>query len=109
MKNTENFVIIICNTPNIDKAKEISHNLVKQKLAACVNIIDKVTSIYEWEGKIVEDTETTLVIKTLRENSESVESEILSLHPYDVPEIIRIDVTSSNENYYNWLKSVVSN
>ncbi|MER3328076.1 MAG: divalent cation tolerance protein CutA, partial [Candidatus Kapaibacterium sp.] len=57
MKNTNNFIILICNSPNIDNAKQIAHKLVKEKLAACVNLFPGVTSIYEWEGAIEEEEE----------------------------------------------------
>ena len=109
MKNTENFIILICNTPNIDNAKQIAHKLVKEKLAACVNLFSGVTSIYEWEGAIEEETEITMIIKTLSELRERTEEMILELHPYDTPEIIQVDVPASNSKYYDWLVGVLDN
>ena len=109
MIKTENFIILICNTPNIDNAKQIAHKLVKEKLVACVNIFSGVTSIYEWEGAIEEESEITMVIKTLSEYREKAEETILELHPYDTPEIIQIDVPTSNSKYYDWLVGVLDN
>ena len=109
MIKTENFIILICNTPNIDNAKQIAHKLVKEKLAACVNLFSGMTSIYEWEGAIEEETEITMIIKTLREYRERTEEMILELHPYDTPEIIHIDVPASNSKYYDWLVGALKN
>lgn len=109
MKNTKNFIILICNTPNIENAKQIAHKLVKEKLAVCVNLFSGVTSIYEWEGAIEEGSEVTMVIKTLIEYREKVEETILELHPFDTPEIIQIDVPTSNSKYYDWLVGVLDN
>ncbi|PKL78872.1 MAG: divalent-cation tolerance protein CutA [Ignavibacteriae bacterium HGW-Ignavibacteriae-4] len=109
MIKTENFIILICNTPNIDNAKQIAHKLVKEKLAACVNLFSGVTSIYEWEGAIEEETEITMIIKTLREYREQTEEMILEIHPFDTPEIIQIDVPASNGKYYDWLVGALKN
>lgn len=109
MKNTNNFIILICNAPNINNAKQIAHKLVKEKLAACVNLLPGVTSIYEWEGAIEEEAEVTMIIKTLSNNREQIEDAIIALHPYDTPEIIQIDVSASNSKYYDWLVGVLEN
>lgn len=107
MKNIENFIIILCNTPNIENAKQIANNLIKEKLVACVNIIPKVISIYHWENNIAEDEEATMLIKSHKSMIDDIEKNILELHPYQVPEIIALDISSSNENYYNWLMEVL--
>ncbi len=107
MKNTNNFIILICNTPNIDNAKQIAHKLVKEKLAACVNLFPGVTSIYEWEGAIEEESEVTMIIKTLVDYREQIENSIIALHPYDTPEIIQVNVPASNSKYYDWLVGVL--
>lgn len=109
MKNTENFVILICNAPNIENAKLIAHKLVKEKLAACVNLFNGITSIYEWEGNIEEETEVTILIKTKLDLVDYTEDRILELHPYDTPEIIQLNVAASNSKYYDWLSGVLKN
>lgn len=108
MKKIENFIILICNAPNIENAKQIAHKLVKEKLAACVNLIDGITSIYEWEGVIEEEQEVTLLIKSHSDYADSIEKVILDLHSYDTPEIIQLKVESSNEKYYDWLLGVLN-
>lgn len=109
MKNTEDFVILICNSPNIENAKLIAHILVKEKLAACVNLFNGITSIYEWEGNIEEETEVTLLIKTKLDIVATIENKILELHPYDTPELIQLKVSGSNSKYYDWLSEVLQN
>ena len=109
MKNTEKFVILICNSPNIENAKLISHTLVKEKLAACVNLFSGITSVYEWEGSIEEESEVTLLIKTKVDYVNDIENRIIDLHPYDTPEIIQINVPASNSKYYDWLNGVLKN
>jgi periplasmic divalent cation tolerance protein len=103
MKKVENFVILLCNTPNIENAKQIANTLVKEKLIVCANIFSGVISIYEWEGEILEEGEVTILIKSHRALLDEIESRILELHPYETPEIIQIDIENSNEDYYNWL------
>jgi periplasmic divalent cation tolerance protein len=108
MIESKNFSIVICNTSNIENSKSIANELVKLKLAACVNIIPKVHSIYEWEGKIVEEDESTMIIKTTELLLNKVEDVILENHSYDTPEIIKLSVDKSNKEYYNWLTEVLS-
>lgn len=103
MKKTENFTILLCNIPNIENAKLIAYNLIKEKLAACVNIIPNVISVYEWKDRIEEENEVTILIKSQSSLLDEVELNILKSHPYEIPEIIQLDVSSSNEDYYNWL------
>jgi len=109
MKKIENFNILICNTPNIENAKLIAHNLVKEKLAACVNLFNGMTSIYEWEGNIEEETEVTMLIKSKSEFLNLIEERIIELHPYDTPEIIELKVVSSNTKYFEWMNGVLKN
>lgn len=103
MKKSENFIILLCNTPNIDNAKQIANILVKEKLAACVNIISNVTSVYSWKGSIIEDLEVTLLIKSHKSLLNDLEKKILELHSYDTPELIQIGIENMNEKYQNWL------
>ncbi len=107
MIESKKFSIVICNTSNIENSKSIASDLVKLKLAACVNIIPKVHSIYEWEGKIVEEDESTMIIKTTENLLDKVEELILQNHSYDTPEIIQLTVDKSNKDYYNWLNEVL--
>ena len=95
-------VIIVSTFPNKTITKKIANALVKKKLAACVNIT-KIDSVYSWKGKIQNDSEYLAIFKTTKKNEKTLKNEIKKLHPYDVPEIAEIDVTSINKSYLNWL------
>lgn len=99
--------IVFCTCPT-DKAEEIADKLLESKLVACVNIIEKVKSKYWWEGKIQTDSEALLIIKTGNEKNEKIKSFIKDIHPYDVPEIVFIDVKDVNKPYLDWVLSYIS-
>ena len=86
-------IYVVCE--NIDQAKNIAKNLLQKKLCACVNIIDKMQSMYFWppdSDDIQEADETILLIKTLKENFDDINEEILQMHSYDVPCVFSIDI-----------------
>ena len=95
-------VIIVSTFPNKIITKRIANQLVKQKLAACVNIT-KIDSVYSWKGKIQNDSEYLAIFKTTKKNQKTLKNEIKKLHPYDVPEIAEINVESVNQPYMKWL------
>lgn len=97
------YIVIFCTTNNKENAELIGHSLVQEKLAACTNIIPKMTSIYSWNNQIVKDEELLLVIKTKKELFDDVKNKILSLHSYDVPEIISIDIKEGSKPYLDWI------
>jgi periplasmic divalent cation tolerance protein len=90
-----------------DKAKQLARKVIENKLAACVNLIDGVQSIYEWQGQVVEDTECKLVIKTKLEKIEALKQLIVAHHSYDVPEIQVIAVVDGHAAYFNWMDEVL--
>lgn len=97
------YIVIFCTTNNKENAELIGHSLVQEKLAACTNIIPKMISIYSWNNQIVKDEELLLVIKTKKELFDDVKNKILSLHSYDVPEIISIDIKEGSKPYLDWI------
>lgn len=99
--------IILSTTPNIGEAKTIADVLVTKKLAACVNIIPQVISVYEWENAVQNDTETLMVIKTSDEMADRVKEEILKLHSYTLPEIVYLDSTGGHSEYEKWVLNQV--
>lgn len=93
--------------PNEEVAKKIAHGLVNKKLAACVNIIPQITSIYEWEGKINEDSEVLMMIKTKTCKVNELTDFVKTNHPYTVCEVISLPIQSGNEAYLKWINDAV--
>ena len=97
-----NPVLIISTYPNKKLILKIAHDLVKNKIVACVNI-SKIDSVYSWNDKIQNSAEYIAIFKTITKNKLKLKKEITETHPYDVPEIVEIDVNSINKSYLNWL------
>ena len=95
-------VIIVSTYPNKKSISKIANVLVKNKTIACVNI-SKIDSIYSWNGKIQNSPEYLAIFKTITKNKTKLKKVIAETHPYDVPEIAEIDVSSINKLYLNWL------
>lgn len=99
-----NPVIIVSTYPNKKSLNKISNQVVKDKLAACVNI-SKISSVYSWQGKIENAPEYLAFFKTTQKNKRKLKEKIKKTHPYDVPEIAEISVNSINQSYLKWLIS----
>ncbi|XP_058444537.1 protein CutA homolog [Malaya genurostris] len=100
--------IVYVTTPNENSAKTLARLLVERKLAACVNIIAGLTSIYEWEGKINEDHEQLLMIKTRSARVDELSKFVRENHPYSVAEVISVPIENGNPPYLDWLSKTVS-
>ena len=87
-----------------DEAARIAESIVDERLAACVNIIGGVQSVYRWEGRVTRDTEVLLIIKTTRERYEALERRVKELHSYTTPEIIAYEIERGSEDYLRWLR-----
>ena len=94
---------------SLENAEKIAEKIIQKKLAACVNIIPKITSVYEWKGKIQKDKEVVMIAKTTKKQFESLQKEILALHPYEVPAILNISITGGHQPYLNWLTTQCGN
>lgn len=97
-------LVVLTNCPNEAVAERIALALVEQGLAACVNRMPPVHSTYRWQGKIERADEVPLLIKTTRERYGEVEQAIRHLHPYNVPEIIALTITSGSAAYLRWIE-----
>ncbi|KAL0121331.1 hypothetical protein PUN28_006692 [Cardiocondyla obscurior] len=93
--------------PDNAVAKKLARGLVENKLAACVNIIPQLTSIYEWEGKIQEEPELLLMIKTRTETVDALTKYVKENHPYTVCEVISLPIQNGNSDYLKWISEVV--
>lgn len=96
--------IIYCTCPDIESANKISRLLISQHMAACVNQVPGITSIYEWEGKIEENNEVLLLIKSTEERFDLIERLVTEEHPYELPELIAVPVTKGLADYLDWIK-----
>lgn len=99
--------VILCTCPNKSSARDIACKAVEQKLAACVNILAGMVSVYRWEGKVQQDSECQLVLKTRKDVQERLKELVFSMHSYDVPEWIVLDVESASVDYQDWVRSSV--
>ncbi|GLX78969.1 divalent-cation tolerance protein CutA [Thalassotalea insulae] len=95
--------VILSTCPSQEVAEQIADTLVKENLAACINILPQITSIYQWQGKIERDQEVQLLIKTKVELFPVINDRITQLHPYDVPEVIALDITQGSHAYLQWI------
>ncbi len=95
--------VIFVTCSGAEEAQRIGRHLVESRLAACVNVIPQVQSIYRWEGAIQDDTESLLICKTRQDRVEAFMSEVRSIHSYDVPELVCLDAAAVEEHYASWL------
>lgn len=100
--------IILCTCPDQESAEIIARLLVERNLAACVNIIPGITSIYRWQEQIESAQEHVLLIKSNKNSYQVVESTILQNHPYELPEIIAIPIEQGLPDYLHWIDSCLS-
>jgi periplasmic divalent cation tolerance protein len=100
-------ILVLTTTDSLDLAARIASALVEQKEAACVNIVPGIRSIYRWEGKICDDAELLLLIKSSADRFEAVRSRIRQFHTYEVPEVISLPIVGGDQSYLRWLNEQV--
>ena len=101
--------VVFVTTPNREEASRIAEILVSERLAACVNIVTTIESIYQWEGKVVKENEVLMIIKTTDESYSRLESRIKQLHSYTIPEVIALRIEAGSDAYLEWLRQSSSN
>jgi len=95
-------IVVLCTMPDQATAEKLAKGLIEERLAACVNTIPGVRSFYRWQGKIENDTEVQLLIKTRRGRFDELAAWIKANHPYEVPEIVAIPAERVSDEYLAW-------
>lgn len=102
MSSTESRVVYVTAPP--DEAPDLARILVDRRVAACVNLVTNVRSIYRWQGQTHDDAETLMIIKTTADRVPALRSAIVELHPYEVPEFLALAVSAGHEPYEAWVR-----
>ena len=100
--------IVLCTAGSEEEARKIAHSLVEQCLAACVNIVPHIESVYRWQGKVESSREWLLLIKTTVDRFAVVRDAIRELHSYDLPECIAIAIEDGSADYLEWIGESVA-
>ncbi len=95
--------IVMTTLNDLELARQLATRLVKLRLAACVNIVERIHSIYRWEGKVESADEVLLMIKTAAERVPALKVIIAQIHPYEVPELIVLEAADGSDEYLTWL------
>ena len=101
------YIIVLMTTANKTEAEKIINNLLKEKLIACANILDSVSSIFWWKQKIELDTETLVLMKSSNELFQNLVERIQKLHSYEVPEILAIPIIDGAKSYLDWMNTAL--
>jgi len=97
-------IVVLSTCPDKATAERIASALVSERLAACVNRVAGVVSVYRWKGEVQRDSEQLLIIKTTSERFEALRARIVALHPYELPEVIAVDVAAGLDRYLAWIE-----
>jgi periplasmic divalent cation tolerance protein len=95
--------IVLTTAGSQEEARKIAHALVERRLAACVNIVPQIESVYRWQGKVESAAEWLLVIKTQASAFERVSDAVKELHSYDLPECVMLEVAGGSNEYLDWI------
>jgi periplasmic divalent cation tolerance protein len=97
------YIITFVTTSSKEEAEKIANALIEEKLAACCNIIERINSLFFWQGKKCSEQEILIIIKTKTTLFEKLSERVISLHSYEVPEIIALPIVSGNKKYLDWI------
>lgn len=102
--NQDDLRVGLCTAPDYESALKLAHALVEERLAACVNVVPRVTSVYRWQGEVEQNEEVLLIIKTAASvDLERLKDRLLTVHPYDVPELLLLPVSYGLDKYLDWM------
>ena len=97
-------ILVLMTAPSMEKAAELGRTLVEEQLAACANLVPGLRSIYRWEGKVCDEPEVLMLLKTRAELFEPLRARVAALHPYQVPEVLRLGVEAGHLPYLDWVR-----
>ena len=100
-------LILVCTCPDAATARRLAGGLLERKLAACVNILPEIRSMYRWQGELHDDSEALMVVKTVQSAYAEVEAWLLQHHPYDVPEVLAVQVQAGSAAYLEWVQNEI--
>ncbi len=100
-------LVVLVTAPSAEKATELGRLLVSERVAACANVLPGIRSIYRWEGKVQDEPEALILLKTTRARFEALRDRVLALHPYQVPEVLALPVEAGSEKYLEWIGAEV--
>lgn len=100
-------IIVLVTAPTADKAAELARMLVEEGLAACGNVVPGLRSIYRWEGKVQDEPEVLLLLKSTAPLFEALRERVVAVHPYQCPEVLRLDVVEGHAPYLQWIRDSV--
>ena len=99
------FIIVVMTAPNMQEAKKIVRTLLEERLIACANILDSVSSLFWWQGKIEEENEVLVFMKSHENLFKKLSKRVTELHSYDVPEILALPIVEGSQAYLDWMKA----
>ena len=101
--------IVLTTCPDQESAERLANHLVEARMAACVNVVPGIRSVYRWKGEVVKDNELLLVIKSRADRFDVLKEMILKHHPYELPEVIAVSVSDAHLPYLAWIDSQLDN
>jgi periplasmic divalent cation tolerance protein len=101
-------IMVFMTAASVDEANRLADTLVDRRLAACVQIMQEMNSVFRWQGKVETQREVLLIVKTLNSKFPEIEREVVKLHSYETPEIVAIPLSAGSGPYLEWLKASVS-
>ncbi len=99
--------VVLTTAPTIEVAEQLAVAVVEERLAACANVVQGMTSIYRWQGEVKREREVLVILKTMVDSVERLRARLVELHPYDVPEVLVLGVEAGHEPYLAWVKAEV--
>lgn len=104
---SDDVAVVLVTGPDRATLRSLSRTLVEERLIACANVLDGVSSIFRWKGAIEEDAEALAILKTTRARLPDLEARVRELHPYDVPEVLAMDAAFGSGPYVDWVRDCV--